>query len=112
MKIELNKFNRYVTQFLKSALAPAAKSSLTKFKIGWAVGSGKATIAEGDERYRSLAATGVIGPDGAVDVDQLRRCVDSGLEFAGDLRIDELGINIEKPEIDRFFKLLETGVLS
>lgn len=47
-----------------------------------------------------------------VDVDQLKRCVEGGLELSGTLRVDELGIDVERPEMDRFFRLLETGALS
>lgn len=111
MKLELDKFNGYLVQFFRDVLAPSARSASTKFRIGWALGSGKVGIGKGDEWHRSFVATGVIGDDGMVDVDQLRRCVDGGLQLAGDLRIDQLGVNVERPEIDKFFRLLETGSL-
>ena len=112
MKIELQKFNGYVAQFLRSVLAPAAKSRATQFKIGWALGSGKAAVAKDDDRFKMFVATGVMDKDGVVDVDQLRKCVEGGLELSGTLRIDELGVDVERPEIDRFFRLLETGALT
>lgn len=42
-----------------------------------------------------------------VDVDRLKRCVEGGLELSGTLRVD-----VGRPEIDRFFRPLETGAIT
>ena len=31
---------------------------------------------------------------------------------SGELRIDAIGISLERPEFDRFFRLVETGALN
>lgn len=47
------------------------------------------------------------GEDGMADVDRLERCVEGGLELSGTLRVD-----VERPEMDRFFRPLETGAMT
>lgn len=111
MKLELQKFNDYLVRFARDVLAPAAKSPATKFKIGWALGSGKLALAKGDEHYEGFVATGVIGDDGMVDLDQFKKCMESGLQMAGEMRIDKLGISVERAEVDKLYRLLETGSL-
>lgn len=110
MKIEIEKFNGYVVRFLKEALLASAKSPMTKFRIGFAVGSGRAGLFPGTPAMAALEALGVVDGD-AVDTDQLRRCVEGGLDAAGDLRVDALGISVERADALRFLKLVETGTL-
>lgn len=120
MKIELSTFNEYVLQFVKGALLPAVNNRWTKFKIGMAIGSGTVALTAGTPAWDGLKALGVLVEEGhgdsrpvaAVDVDMLKRCVDGGIDAAGDLRIDALGIDVERADLDRFIKLLETGTLS
>jgi hypothetical protein len=52
-----------------------------------------------------------VDENGDVDVELLRKAIESGMQAAGDLRIDELGVNLETADVNAFFQLLETGKL-
>jgi len=110
MKITLDKFNSYIEQFVRGYLIQAAREQLTKFKLGFALGTGK--LAVGPELIEAAKGIGVADADGNIDVDALKKATQSGVEVAGELPIPMLGIFLDKNEIDKFFKLIETGALS
>lgn len=120
MKTDISSFNECVLRFVKDALLPAVKSGWTKFRIGMAIGSGSVALTEGTSAWNGLKALGVIveerhgdsRPVALVDIDALRRCVEGGMDAAGDLHIDALGLSVERADMDRFLRLLETGTLS
>lgn len=120
MKIGLDKFNESAVLFVKGALLAGAKELSTKFKLGFALGSGKIGLFPGTGPFETMKVLGVVvddrqkdakDPVWAVDVDQFKACVEGGFQAAGELRVDAIGASVEKSEADRFVRLLETGHL-
>jgi len=60
----------------------------------------------------TLRAMGVADDEGNIDMDALKKGAYAGLNASGELRIDAIGISLERPEFDRFFRLVETGALN
>lgn len=49
---------------------------------------------------------------GAKPKDGLKKAVYSGLELSGSIPVKKLGITLERPDVDKFFRLVETGSIS
>ena len=110
MKITAEKFNGYITQFVKGHLIQNAKQPITKFKIGFALGTGRLVA---DEQMVNTAKTmGIADEEGNIDIDALKKATDGGMEAAGELHIPMLGIHLDKDDVGKFFHLVETGALS
>ena len=110
MKITADKFNEYIEQFVKGVLVQNARLPQTKFKLGFALGTGK--LALSPEMLESAKTVGIADADGNIDIDALRKATDSGMAAAGELYIPMLGVHLDKGEVDKFFKLVETGAIS
>lgn len=110
MKITADKFNDYIQQFVKGYLIQEAKQPMTKFNLGFALGTGK--LAADAQMIEAAKAVGVADADGNIDVDALKKATNSGMDAAGSLPIPMLGIKLTKDETDKFFHLVETGALS
>lgn len=110
MKVTTDKFNGYIEQFIKGYLIPNAKQPLTKFKLGFAYGTGR--LAVDANVIAAAREIGIADKDGNIDIDLLKKATQCGIDAAGELHIPMLGIHLQRDEIDRFFKLIETGALS
>lgn len=110
MKLTAGKFNEYIEQFVKGYLIQAAEKPMTKFKLGFALGTGKLALAP--DMIESAKAVGMADEDGNIDIDALKKATDSGMSAAGELPIPMLGIHLDKTEVEKFFKLVETGAIS
>ena len=110
MKITVDKFNDYIQQFVKGYLIQEAEKPMTKFKLGFALGTGK--LAADAQMVEAAKAVGVADADGNIDIDALKAATSSGIDAAGSLPIPMLGIRLDKGETDKFFRLVETGALS
>lgn len=110
MKITTDKLNGYIEQYVKGHLIPAAKQTLTKFKLGFALGTGR--LAASPEMIGAAQAMGVADADGNIDVDLLKKATDCGMDAAGELHVPMLGIRLGRDDVDKFFKLVETGAIS
>ena len=110
MKITADKLNEYIQQFVKGYLIQEAKQPMTKFKLGFALGTGR--LAADAQMIEAAKSVGVADADGNIDVDTLKRATDSGMDAAGELYFATLGIHLNKDEVDKFFSLIEKGALS
>lgn len=110
MKITAEKFNDYIQQFVKGYLIQEARQTMTKFKLGFALGTGK--LAVDAQMIEAAKAVGVADADGNIDVDALKKATNSGMDMAGELQFQMLGIKLNRAETDKFFQLVETGALS
>lgn len=110
MKITAGKFNEYVGQYIRGYLIPKAEKPATKFKLGFALATGR--LAADESAVESAKALGISDADGNIDVDLLRKAVDGGMDAAGELPLPLLGLRLEKCDIDKFFRLVETGAIS
>lgn len=110
MKLTVEKLNDYIVQYVKGHLIPNAKLQTTKFKLGFALGTG--AICVNPAMVENAKALGIADENGNIDIDLLKKATNSGMEAAGDLRIDPLGMNLERADIDKFFRLVETGAIS
>jgi len=109
MKLSVSRLNEYVDQYVKGAMLPAATSLVTKFKLGFALGSG--SLALDEAKLAPLRALGIADAEG-VDVDRLKKAAYSGLDASGSLSVPGLDVTLDRPDFDRFFRLVETGALS
>ena len=110
MKVTVEKFNGYIEQFVKGYLIQEAKQSMTKFKLGFALGTGR--LAADPALVESAKGIGIADADGNIDIDLLKKATESGMDAAGELHIPMLGIHLQRNEIDKFFRLVETGAIS
>lgn len=110
MKVTKEKFNEIVDQYIKGALIADARSPIVKFRLGFAVGAGAFALTP--DRISGLASIGIVDPEGSVDLEALKKAVYAGLDASGSLHLDVLGITLERPDADRFFRFAETGSLS
>lgn len=110
MKITVDKFNGYIEQYVKGRLIQAAEQQLTKFKLGFALGTGR--LAATPDMVEAAKAAGIADADGNIDVELLKKATLGGIDAAGELPLPMLGIYLSKDDIDRFFRLVETGALS
>ena len=110
MKVTADKFNEYIVQFVKGYMIPNAKQQMTKFKLGFALGTGTVAI---DPPMLESAKTGrVADADGNIDIDALKKATQCGMDAAGELPVPMLGIKLDRNDVDKFFRLVETGALS
>ena len=105
MKITKERLNEYIVQFIKGHLIPNATKLETKFRLGFALG------ADLLSEFREELAV-VADADGNIDLDLLKRGIQAGMEAAGEMRIEKLKITLEKQDVDKFIRLVETGALS
>jgi len=110
MKLTAEKFNDYIVQYVKGHLIQNAKQPMTKFKLGFALGTG--TVAIDQQMIESAKAAKIADTDGNIDIDALKKATQGGMEAAGELPVPMLGIRLDKNDVDKFFKLVETGALS
>lgn len=110
MKLTKEKFDETVDQYVKGALIADARSPMVKFRLGFASGTGAFRLTQ--DRIAGLESLGIADKDGAVDIDVLKKAVYAGLDASGSLHLDALGITLERPDADRFFRFAETGSLS
>ncbi len=110
MKLTADKFNEYIQQFVKGYLVQEAKQPITKFKLGFALGTGK--LAVDAQMIEAAKSVGVADAEGNIDVDALKTATNSGMDAAGELHLAMLGIHLSRTETDKFFHLVETGALS
>ena len=110
MKLTTDKFNEYILQYVKGHLIQNAKQPMTKFKLGFALGTER--LAVDQQMLKSAKAAGVADADGNIDIDALKKATQSGMDAAGELPFPMLGIHLDRNDVDRFFKLVETGALS
>ena len=108
MKITVERFNEYVRQYVKGVLLPNAKSSITKFKIGFVLGTD--VLAMNSQMLESMKTLGV-ADDSGIEMDRLKKAVYSGLDASGEIAVPQLGIHLDRPDVDRFFALVETGAI-
>jgi len=106
MKLSVNRVNEYIEQFVKGVMLPSATSLVTKFKLGFALGSG--SLALDDAKLAALRSLGIADAEG-VDVEKLKRAAYSGIDASGSLAVPGLDVTLDRPDFDRFFHLLETG---
>ena len=109
MKVTIEKLNEYIAQYIRGYIVPNVKKKSTLFKIGAAHGLGLLSID--GKKLGELKELGVADDDG-IEVDKLKKAVNGGLEMAGELYIEKLGITLYRAEIEKFFHLVETGTLS
>ena len=107
MKITAEKFDETVQRFVAEYVVPNAKHKSTLFRLGVASGFGKLKLDK--EKLEGLAELGIVGDDGQLDVDLMRKAVDAGLSLAGELYLKKLGLTFYKADLDAFFRLIETG---
>ena len=110
MKITTNTFNGYIEQYVRGYMIPSADKQLTKFKLGFALGTGR--LAATPDMVGAAQAAGIADADGNIDIDLLKKATAAGLDAAGELPIPALGVFLNRDDIDRFFKLVETGAIS
>ena len=110
MKITAEKLNEYIEQFVRGYLVQNAKHPLTKFKLGFVLGTGK--VALSPEMVESAKSVGVADDNCNIDIDALKKATESGMDAAGELYIPMLGIHLDKGEVGKFFRLVETGAIS
>lgn len=108
MVITREKLNERVVQFVQGVLVPEARSRWTKFALGFALGTGSLGLT--DKLADGLRALGVM-TDAGIDVDRLKAAVYRGLDMSGGLPVDALNIVLDRPDVDKFFRLLETGAV-
>lgn len=109
MKITVDKFNEYLAQYVQGVLIPEARRPTTKFMLGALLGSGCVRLSGGI--VASLKMLGVIDEDGNIEVETLKNAIEGGFKTAGEVPLASLGIHLDRPEIDKFYRLLETGAI-
>ena len=110
MKITVEKFNEAFARFADEYLMPNSKNPGTLFKIGFARGVGRLGLDDGT--MAQMRDVGVIGADGLLDLDMFRSGIMSGVEAAGELYISKLGVHLNRQEVEKLLRLVETGSLS
>jgi hypothetical protein len=110
MKMKLEKFNEFISQYVRGYIVPNAKEPETLFKIGVGYGLGK--IGVDGKQLADMKDAGIADADNNIDIDLLRKGLDGGIEMAGELPIKKLGISLCKADLDKFFRLVETGTIS
>ena len=110
MKVTIEKFNEAFEKFAVGYLIPNATKPGTLFKIGFARGIGRLGLDA--EKIAEMESVGVIGPDGTIDFDMFKNGVMCGVELAGGLHIEKLGVSLDRREVEKLFRLVETGELS
>lgn len=111
MKIAVDKINECAAKYIREYLLRKATEKGVLFKLGVLIGSPRAAAIVTAKNLNSLRELGIVDENGDVDVEFLRKAIESGMQAAGDLRIDELGVNLETADVNAFFQLLETGKL-
>lgn len=107
MKITVDKFNEAFERFAVEYLVPHAEKPATLFKIGYARAIGRLGL---DERtIAEMKGVGVIGPDGSIDIDLMKKSVMGGVELSGGLQIEKLGVRPDRRDVEMLFRLVETG---
>ena len=66
MKITADKLNEYIQQFVKGYLIQEAKQPMTKFKLGFALGTGR--LAADAQMIEAAKSVGVADADGRAAV--------------------------------------------
>ena len=110
MKVTVEMFNERVGKFVDQVVVPSAKRPTTLAKIGFAKGFGMLTLSP--KHAEKLQAYGIMDEAGEIDVDRLRKGAECALELAGKVPVDDLGLSFNKAEVEKFFKVLETGQVS
>lgn len=110
MKITVEMFNERVGKFVDQVVIPSVKRASTLAKIGFAKGFGLLVLSP--KHVEKLQAYGAMDEAGEIDLDRLRKGADGALELAGKIPVDDLGLSFNKAEVEKFFKVLETGQVS
>lgn len=110
MKVTVDRINECMAMFVKGYMVPNAKKLSTKFKLGYALGSGGLVLDQ--QMVDGMKALGIADADGNVDLDKMKAAVYAGIDAAGEMPIEKLGVGLTRPEVDRLFGLIETGALS
>ena len=109
MKITVDKFNEYLVQYVQGVLIPEARRPMTKFMLGALLGSGGVRLPE--KVVEAMKMVGVVDEDGNIEVETLKNAIEGGFKTAGEVPLAALGIHLDRPEIDKFHRLLETGAI-
>lgn len=109
MKMTVIEFDQRLTQYVESILIPECKAPMRKFALGALIGTGKLSINVLPKG--ALTALGVLDGDGNVDVDLLKKAVNGGVDAAGELYVELIGLHFTKPDLDKFFSFIEKGVV-
>ena len=110
MKITVDKLNENISRFLREYVVPNAKEKSTLFKIGFGFGIGK--VGLGEKKIADMKAAGISDNAGNVDVDILKKGVYGGLDYAGEFHVEGLDIFLNRTDMEKFFRLVETGEIS
>lgn len=110
MKITVDKLNEHITRYVQDYIIPRVKKSTTLFRLGVAKGLGLLRVDAA--QLATLQAHELVDPQNNIDLDRIKAAVASGLELAGELHIESLGLTLYKPDVDKFFRLCETGTLN
>lgn len=107
MKMKKEEFDAKLNEYMSAKFIPALSSLSAKFVLGAMAGAKafRLDLAGGG----ALGMLGVLGPDGTVDVDALKRAVYGGFDAAKDgYPVNRFGLgNIERSDADAFFAWLE-----
>jgi hypothetical protein len=109
MKMTLEKFNECISQYVRGYIVPNAKEKSTLFKVG--VGYGLGLIGVNNEQLATMKAVGIADADNNIDIDLLKKGIEGGIDMAGELEVEKLGITLYKADLDKFFRLVETGTV-
>lgn len=107
MKMRKDEFDAKLNEYMAAKFIPALSSLAAKFALGAMAGAKAFRLDLAGEG--ALGVLGVLGPDGTVDVDALKRAVYGGFDAAKEgFPVNRFGIgNIERSDADAFFAWLE-----
>ena len=102
-------FDQRLAQYVQSVLIPECKTTWRKFVLGAAIGSGKLSVRTIPQGF--MTTVGAIDANDNIDVDLLKRAALGGVEAAGELYIEFIGLHFTKADLEKFFNFVEKGVV-